>query len=108
MAREPDGTCHASYVPMAAGVAQLDVTISLYKNKLNKVQQYCLKQYLPESVRHAVFGLGDSSYPKFNLAAKRLNRRIEQLGSKALLPKLISCLDAWTEDDANRSRSRCC
>ena len=36
-------------------------------------------------MRHACFGLGDSSYPKFNFAAKRLHRRLLQLGSTALL-----------------------
>ena len=35
---------------------------------------------------HACFGLGDSSYPKFNFAAKRMHRRLAQLGSEALLP----------------------
>ncbi|KAL3910854.1 MAG: hypothetical protein SGPRY_008906 [Prymnesium sp.] len=37
-------------------------------------------------MKHATFGLGDSSYPKFNYAAKRLHRRLAQLGSTPLLP----------------------
>lgn len=35
--------------------------------------------------RYAVLGLGDSSYAKFNYAAKKLYRRLLQLGGKPLL-----------------------
>eukprot|EP00965_Chrysotila_dentata_P064221 2127758-Pleurochrysis_carterae.AAC.2 len=52
--------------------------------------QFLLRRDLPRTalsqVKHTTFGLGDSSYPKFNYAAKRLHRRLEQLGSTALLP----------------------
>ena len=52
--------------------------------------QFLLRKDLPSgslgNVRHACFGLGDSSYPKFCYAAKRLHRRMEQLGSKAIAP----------------------
>ncbi|CAJ1071062.1 NADPH-dependent diflavin oxidoreductase 1 [Xyrichtys novacula] len=34
----------------------------------------------------AVLGLGDSSYPKFNFVAKKLHKRLEQLGASTLLP----------------------
>lgn len=34
----------------------------------------------------AVIGLGDSSYQKFNFVAKRLHKRLLQLGGNALLP----------------------
>uniref|UniRef100_A0A3B4CYH7 NADPH-dependent diflavin oxidoreductase 1 n=1 Tax=Pygocentrus nattereri TaxID=42514 RepID=A0A3B4CYH7_PYGNA len=34
----------------------------------------------------AVLGLGDSSYPKFNFVAKKLYKRLLQLGANALLP----------------------
>ena len=51
--------------------------------------RFLLRKDLPPgslgAVRHACFGLGDSSYPKFNFAAKRLHRRLLQLGSTALL-----------------------
>ncbi|XP_031433796.1 NADPH-dependent diflavin oxidoreductase 1 isoform X2 [Clupea harengus] len=33
-----------------------------------------------------VLGLGDSSYPKFNFIAKKLSKRLLQLGANALLP----------------------
>lgn len=33
----------------------------------------------------AVFGLGDSGYPKYNAAAKRLDRRLKQVGVKPLV-----------------------
>lgn len=52
--------------------------------------RFLLRKDLPvgslQAVQHACFGLGDSSYPKFNYAAKRLHRRLEQLGSRALVP----------------------
>ena len=38
-------------------------------------------------VRYAVFGCGDSSYPKFNAVARRLDARLQQLGAK----QLVSC-----------------
>ena len=51
--------------------------------------RFLLRKDLPPgslgAMRHACFGLGDSSYPKFNFAAKRLHRRLLQLGSTALL-----------------------
>lgn len=36
--------------------------------------------------RFAVLGLGDSSYAKFNFTAKRLNKRLMQLGGQPLIP----------------------
>lgn len=36
--------------------------------------------------RYAVLGLGDSSYVRFNFAAKRLNKRLAQLGAQMLIP----------------------
>ncbi|XP_077441954.1 NADPH-dependent diflavin oxidoreductase 1 [Vanacampus margaritifer] len=34
----------------------------------------------------AILGLGDSSYPKFNFVAKKLHKRLAQLGATLLLP----------------------
>ena len=34
----------------------------------------------------AVFGLGDSGYPKYNVTAKKLDRRLAALGAHHLLP----------------------
>lgn len=39
---------------------------------------------LPSSLKVAVLGIGDSSYPKFNVVAKKLYRRMIQLGASAL------------------------
>lgn len=33
-----------------------------------------------------MLGLGDSSYVKFNFAAKRLNKRLMQLGGQTIVP----------------------
>ncbi|KAJ8918818.1 hypothetical protein NQ315_011104 [Exocentrus adspersus] len=38
------------------------------------------------NLRFGVFGLGDSSYEKFNYVAKRLRKRLLQLGAQAILP----------------------
>ncbi|XP_003473138.2 NADPH-dependent diflavin oxidoreductase 1 isoform X2 [Cavia porcellus] len=38
----------------------------------------------------AVLGLGDSSYAKFNFVAKKLHRRLLQLGGSALLPACLA------------------
>lgn len=41
---------------------------------------------------YAVFGLGDSSYAKYNAVAKRLDRRLEQLGaSRVQVPAYARC-----------------
>ncbi|KAJ6107381.1 hypothetical protein N7523_008704 [Penicillium sp. IBT 18751x] len=39
-----------------------------------------------DGVHFATFGLGDSSYPKFNWAARKLYKRLLQLGAKDIYP----------------------
>ncbi|KAH0503611.1 NADPH-dependent diflavin oxidoreductase 1 [Microtus ochrogaster] len=56
----------------------------------------------------AVLGLGDSSYAKFNFVAKKLHRRLLQLGASALLPPCLgddqhelgpdAAIDPWLGD----------
>ncbi|XP_070106939.1 NADPH-dependent diflavin oxidoreductase 1 isoform X4 [Equus przewalskii] len=56
----------------------------------------------------AVLGLGDSSYAKFNFVAKKLHRRLLQLGGSALLPMCLgddqhelgpdAAIDPWLHD----------
>ncbi|XP_008052870.2 NADPH-dependent diflavin oxidoreductase 1, partial [Carlito syrichta] len=56
----------------------------------------------------AVLGLGDSSYAKFNFVAKKLHRRLLQLGAGALLPVCLgddqhelgpdAAIDPWLQD----------
>ncbi|XP_073908841.1 NADPH-dependent diflavin oxidoreductase 1 isoform X3 [Castor canadensis] len=56
----------------------------------------------------AVLGLGDSSYTKFNFVAKKLHRRLMQLGGSALLPACLgdeqhelgpdAAIDPWMGD----------
>ncbi|CAN8000134.1 unnamed protein product [Ixodes hexagonus] len=72
---------------------------------------FLLRKSLPvDSLRgmsYAVVGLGDSSYQKFNFTAKRLQRRLAQLGGECLLEPLYAdeqhefgpdgMLDPWLE-----------
>lgn len=51
--------------------------------------KFLLRKSLPpdslDGVRFGVLGLGDSSYEKFNFVAKKLHKRVVQLGGKPLL-----------------------
>ncbi|MCJ1473981.1 NAPDH-dependent diflavin reductase [Lambiella insularis] len=53
----------------------------------NKLLRKKLSPAFFRDVYFAVFGLGDSSYPKYNFAARRLHRRLIQLGGEELLPR---------------------
>nr|XP_013809939.1 PREDICTED: NADPH-dependent diflavin oxidoreductase 1 isoform X3 [Apteryx mantelli mantelli] len=52
--------------------------------------RFLFRKNLPPSslcqMDYAVLGLGDSSYPKFNFVAKKLHKRVLQLGGNPLLP----------------------
>lgn len=52
--------------------------------------RHLLRKTLPttmlQNLKYSVLGLGDSSYTKFNFAAKKLNKRLVQLGGEELLP----------------------
>ncbi|KAI4491782.1 hypothetical protein M0804_003174 [Polistes exclamans] len=59
-------------------------------DNMKQFWRFLLRKSLPPSmlsnVRYGVIGLGDSSYKKFNFAAKKLNKRLAQLGGIELLP----------------------
>jgi len=40
-----------------------------------------------EDLRYAVFGLGDSSYPKYNWVSKKFSRRMDSLGASEILQR---------------------
>ncbi|KAJ6637955.1 NADPH-dependent diflavin oxidoreductase 1 [Pseudolycoriella hygida] len=52
--------------------------------------RFLLRRNLPSdslrNLRYGVLGLGDSSYSKFNFVAKRLGKRLSQLGGREILP----------------------
>lgn len=48
----------------------------------------------------AVFGLGDSGYIKFNVVAKKLDRRLEQLGGIRLIEKGLGDEQVSTRDSS--------
>ena len=58
-------------------------------DNMKKTWRFLLRKSLPsnslEQQRFGVLGLGDSSYPKFNHVAKKLSKRLVQLGGLQLL-----------------------
>ena len=56
--------------------------------------RFLLRRDLPtnslENSLYAVLGLGDSSYLKFNFVAKRLDKRLTQLGATSLFPLVLA------------------
>jgi sulfite reductase alpha subunit-like flavoprotein len=81
-------------------------------DNMRQFWRFLLQKGLPEdslaSVRFSVMGLGDSSYPKYNYVAKKLHRRLLQLGGVALLPLSLgddqhdmgcdAAVDPWLEN----------
>ncbi|KAJ3041224.1 NADPH-dependent diflavin oxidoreductase 1 [Rhizophlyctis rosea] len=79
---------------------------------MKKFWKFLLRKTHPEDIlqqlRFAVFGLGDSSYQRFNFPAKKLHKRLLQLGAQALCPRgdgddqhylgLDGGLDPWLEN----------
>lgn len=58
-------------------------------DSMKRFWRYLLKKDLGarwlEGFRYAVFGLGDSGYQKYNFAAKKIDRRILQLGAEPIV-----------------------
>lgn len=52
--------------------------------------KFLLRKSLPLdslfTLNYAVLGMGDSSYSQFNFVAKRLNKRLQQLGGNPIIP----------------------
>lgn len=63
-------------------------------DNMRKAWKFLLRRSLPptslQDQAFGVLGLGDSSYPKFNHVAKKLSRRLAQLGGNQLLQ--VGCL----------------
>lgn len=81
-------------------------------DNMKQAWRFLLKRSLPaqslQGLRFACLGLGDSSYPKFNYAAKKLSKRLQNLGATSVCPVGL-CDDqhdyghlgvslAWTKD----------
>ena len=87
-------------------VVEIKTNIAFFEKKFWK---FLLWKGLPlnslENVQCTIFGLGDSSYPKFCFVAKLLHRRLESLGAKIFhdrgfgddqdLLGYDGCLDKW-------------
>lgn len=59
-------------------------------DNMKKTWRFLLRKSLPsnslEKFQFAVFGLGDSSYPKYNFVAKKLHKRLQLLGGRSIVP----------------------
>jgi len=83
---------------------------------MRKFWRFLLRKDLPTNslsqVQYAVFGLGDSSYVKFNAAARKLDKRLVDLGAFAVLPVKLgdeqeqSGLEGALEDWLNQLTKR--
>lgn len=58
-------------------------------DNMKKFWRFLLRKNLPSNslckVKFGVLGLGDSSYSKFNFVAKKLHKRLLQLGAEPLI-----------------------
>lgn len=75
--------------PLALFVASTTGT-GVEPDNMRRFWRFLLRRNLPTDslarLRFSVFGLGDSSYPKFNFAAKKLQKRLEGLGATCAFP----------------------
>lgn len=59
-------------------------------DNMKQFWRFLLRKSLPANslngLKFAVLGLGDSGYEKFNFVAKRLHKRLQQLGASAIIP----------------------
>ena len=53
------------------------------------IMRKSLAAVLPH-VHYGLIGLGDSTYPKFNFVAKKLSKRLEQLGAQSICEKVLA------------------
>ncbi|KAJ2796893.1 NAPDH-dependent diflavin reductase [Coemansia helicoidea] len=81
-------------------------------DNMRRFWRFLLRKSHPHNVlagmAYAVFGQGDSSYQKFNFCAKRLFRRLAQLGARPIVPcglgddqhylGVDGALDPWLEE----------
>ncbi|CAL1273527.1 unnamed protein product [Larinioides sclopetarius] len=80
-----------------------------FPDNMKSFWKFLLRKNLPSNslshLKFCVFGLGDSSYEKFNVVSKKLNKRLLQLGAIEMLPLTLgddqhelgydAALDPW-------------
>ena len=81
--KEPAEECLVVFIVSTCGQGDAPKTFQRF-------WQFLLRKKLPvrtslQDLSFAVFGLGDSSYEKYNFVAKKLFRRLEQLGGEKFL-----------------------
>ncbi|KAF8782796.1 NADPH-dependent diflavin oxidoreductase 1-like [Argiope bruennichi] len=80
-----------------------------FPDNMKSFWKFLLRKNLPSNslcqLNFCVFGLGDSSYEKFNVVSKKLNKRLIQLGATEIIPLTLgddqhelgydAALDPW-------------
>ena len=86
-------------------------------DNMKKFWKFLLRKNLPRDsltkMRFGVLGLGDSSYPKFNFVAKKLHKRLLQLGQFSICLLLSQWIETYyfrgnfhTESGSRRRSAR--
>ena len=71
------------FIVSTTGYGEIPTSMrTFWKLILNK----SLEDDFLENMNYTIFGLGDSSYEKFNLTSKMLDKRLEQLGAMKFFP----------------------
>ncbi|KAA8492683.1 NADPH-dependent diflavin oxidoreductase 1 [Porphyridium purpureum] len=81
---------HANVVVLCVsttGDGEAPLTMQHFWRRVRRKQ---LRSDALAGVRYALFGLGDSRYPKFNAVAKRLDVRLQQLGARRVVGSVFS------------------
>lgn len=105
---------HAVLIASTAGQGEAPASMKgFWRSLLRK----SLQADLFSNLHVAVFGLGDSAYPKYNVAAKRLHKRVKMLGASELMALGLgdeqnptgyeAAFDPWLASLWSRLRERC-
>ena len=63
-------------------------------DNMRQFWRWIMRKSLPSThfsqLHYALIGLGDSTYPKFNFVAKKLAKRLDQLGAQSICEKVLA------------------
>lgn len=103
MARSTGVECRVRSLDSIASIDQLQAANVLFivattgdgeePDNMRQFWRLIMRRSLPavlSNVQYGLIGLGDSTYPKFNFVAKKLSKRLEQLGAQAICEKVLA------------------